>query len=325
MTHKNERGFVLATSLVLLLLMGMLTAAVFVSVESSQKSSMASESSTQAFYYAETAANYMAWALYNDADFDSYVYPSRVKLTGEFSFNEPAARSVRVGMNPDDTLVNPVASGDYKEWRANRGNPSGDQRVVKPDGTYVQYLLGKDVFGQLMYYDNDLLNRRALSLRSGQLYTFGTPKSDVDSLYKVHKQLPRYIMLSIDESGNITPSLPPYNNALPHHTDVMGVDYPENGALVWLTGGGRQDDLQIDPVDHYFAPVLTVTGGVVTYDPNGVYTGTIACNPTLALDTSIACSSTGLWLTDADYGLVIYALGYVRGRAQKLIRVVYKK
>lgn len=316
----GEEGFVLATSLVILLLMTMLTAAVFVSVDASQKSSVAAESSTQAFYNAETAVNYMGWALTNNADFDSYTYPQRVKATGEFSFNEPKARGTASAVDPYTYLPNPKRAGDFAEWRANRGNPSGDQRVIKLNGTYVKNAAGIDVYGQLMYYDNDPLSNRMISLQSSDLYTGGAIGSP--DMFEIHKRLPRYIRLDIDADGNITPAMPPYSSSAPHHGNVEGTDYPTNGALVWLTGGNRTDDYQLDPIDHFFADIFTVAGVI---DPYNVYTATIACLPSSATNTSIACSSTGTWLTDSDYGLVIYALGYVRGKAQKLIRVVYKK
>ncbi len=318
MIHRQkEQGFVLATSLVMLMLMTMLVTVIYMSIDSSRKSTAAAESSTEAFYYAETAANYMSWALYNNAEFDSYVYPSQVKTTGEFTFGEP---DVRTG-----DLPNPQSSGDFDEWKANRGNPSGNDRVVKPDGTVVKNAALLDAFGQLMYYDNSALAGRMVWLQNRTMFSQGG--NGFPTMYEIHTKLPRYIMLSIDPNdGSIVPSLPPVNAVAPWHNDVEGVDYPTNGAVVWLTGGNRTDDYQLAPTDNFFAPVFTIDAvGVVTYDPSGAYGGAFPCNPNAALSTSIACSSTGTWLTDADYGLVIYAIGYVGGKPQKLVRVVYKE
>ena len=321
--HQEEKGFVLATSLVMLLLMTLLTVAVYVSVDSSQKSSMAAESATEAFYYAETAANYMAWALYNNAEFDSYTYPDPVRtdLSGAANhrFGEPETR-------PGGGLDDSVAAGDFAEWDANRGNPSGED---------VFTVSGVDHYGQLMYYDNSTLANRMVWLRNKDMYSEGS--SGLPTMHKIHTKLPRYIMLSIDEYGNITPSMPPYSATSPHHGNVMGVDYPENGAIVWLTGGNRTDDHELAPIDNFFAPVFDFTNPLDATtrvnDPYGAYlmppSGTFPCDVALATSASKACNKpigtgTGQWLTGTEYGLVIYALGYVRGEAHKLIRVVYK-
>ncbi|MDX8380885.1 MAG: hypothetical protein R8M14_02090 [Ghiorsea sp.] len=338
----NESGFVLATSLVMLLLMTMLTAAVFVGVDSSQKSSMAAESSTEAFYYAETAANYMGWAMFNDAEFDSYTYPDAVKSSGEFRFEEADVRGTDPALDP---LVDPyaylpvpLAKGDFLEWRANRGNPSGDQSVATAIGADVLNSLGLTAFGQIMYYDNAPLNSRAIAFKANVLSSNGV--AGEPELFGIHTSLPRYIRLDIDAAGNITPSIPIYSAIVPHHGDVEGVDYPTNGALVWVTGGNRTDDLEIDPIDDYYEPLFNLLTG--KFDPVGAYTGTIggflagslAGGPltctSAPTQSSIACSKsllggagTGTWVTDADYGLVIYAIGYVRGRPQKLVRVIY--
>jgi len=335
----NESGFVLATSLVMLLLMTMLTAAVFVGVDSSQKSSMAAESSTEAFYYAETAANYMGWAMFNDAELDSFTYPNLVKvLPNDFKFVEADPRGTNPAVDPLARVASylpvPLAKGDFSEWQANRGNPSGDQSVMIAGGGPVLNAAGTTAFGQIMYYDNAPLNSRAIAFKANVLLSNGV--AGEPELFGIHTSLPRYIRLDIDAAGNITPSIPIYSATVPHHGDVEGVDYPTNGALVWLTGGNRTDDLEIDPIDDYYQPLIDrITGN---FDPVGAYTGTIGgslvggpltCTspPT---QSSIACSKsllggvgTGSWVTDAKYGLVIYALGYVRGQPQKLVRVVY--
>ncbi len=312
-----EQGFVLATSLVMLLLLTMLTAAVFISVDASQKSSVAAESSAEAFYYAETAVNYIGWALLNNAEFDSYTYPNPVKSTGEFSFEEPSPRGVDPvtdsSVDPYTYLPDPVAAGDYAEWRANRGNPSGDQWVTVTVGGVTT-----TTYGQLMYYDNAPLDSRMVSLRGGVLFSKAV-QGDV-TMHEIHKELPRYIRLDIDSDGNITPAIPVYSATAPHHGNVEGVDFPTNGAIVWVTGGNRTDDHVLDPIDHYASPLVRTSDGVG--DPYGNYTA-LACSTAALNGTEIACSTTGAWFTGSDYGLVIYAVGYVGGKARKVIRVVY--
>jgi len=318
--RKNESGFVLATTLVMLLLMTMLTAAVYVGVNTSQQSSDAAESSTEAFYYAETAANYMGWAILNDAEFDGY---------------DPDVRGTAA--DPYTYIIDPVATGDYSEWRANRGNPSSDQSVATSLGVDVANGSGVTALGQVMYYDNAPLNDRAIALKANVLWTNGAEGSP--ELFGIHTRLPRYIRLDVDAAGNITSSIPAFSAIAPHHGDVEGVDYPTNGALVWVTGGNRTDDFEIDPIDDYYEPLFDVIAGI--FDPYGAYTGTVGGDPvggpyggpltctTLPTQSSIACSKgllgagSGTWLTDADYSLVIYAIGYVRGKAQKLVRVIY--
>ena len=309
--EQREEGFVLATSLVMLMLMTMLITVIYMSIDSSRKSTAAAETSTEAFYYAETAVNYMSWSLYNNVEFDSYIYPNPVRtdLAGiaNNSFGEPADRATSTFFPkniPDHTVT-----GDLAEWLENPGNPSGEQSVV-------------GVPGQLMYYDNSPSANRALFLRGSKMYSPGkniaANKDKLPDMFEIRKRLPRYIMLSIDNNGNITPSMPPYQAALPHHGDVMGVDYPQNGAVVWLTGGNRTDDHVIDPVDHYNADIFT----------SGVYGG-LSCAigiPPVGPPTSndIACNAeTNVWMTGTQYGLVIYAIGYVNGRPTKIIRVVY--
>jgi len=306
MIHRQrEQGFVLATSLVMLMLMTMLITVIYMSIDSSVKSTAAAESSTEAFYYAETAANYMSWALYNNVDFDSYIYPDKVRNDnppgGNFTFAEPADRA-NTPLFPQN-IIDHTATGDLAEWRENPGNPSGDQSVV-------------GVAGQLMYYDNAPSANRALFLKASVMNPDPLGKQVLPDMFEIHKRLPRYIMLSIDGNGKITPSMPPYSAAVPHHGNVMGVDYPQNGAVVWLTGGNRTDDHVIDPVDHYNADIFT----------SGVYGG-LACSTVGAAapaPDSIACNAeTNSWMNGAQYGLVIYAIGYANGNASKIIRLVY--
>jgi len=367
--QSNEKGFILATSLVMMLLMTMLTAAVFISVDASQKSSMSAESSAEAYYYAETATNYMQWSLYNNVEFDSYTYPQIVRedivdtdpcvVAGiaapcAYKFGEPSPRGYDpanphpvTGLLSNDPYVylpTPEASGDYDEWRANRFNPSGND-------TFSFTVAGApvNIEGQLMYYDNSPLANRKVWYRSEDMYSnatadaYSTADAGQPELYGVYRYLPRYIMLSIDDYGQITPSMPPVNTALPWHgTDTgdleadikadKGVYYPKNGAIVWLTGGNRTDDYEIAPMDVYAAPAYNnrVNPGVWDSDLASPAYGGLPCTLTTTpaapgdmQNDSAACLTSGTWVDDVDYGLVIYAIGYVRGKPQRLVRVVY--
>ncbi|OIO71974.1 MAG: hypothetical protein CO186_00825 [Zetaproteobacteria bacterium CG_4_9_14_3_um_filter_49_83] len=334
----KERGFVLATSLVLLSLLTMLSIAVYFSTQVSQKTTASAESATEAFYYAETAVNYVSWALLNDAEFDSFIYPDAVDADGRFTFSEPDVR----GALPDPELV-----GDRKEWLSNIGNPSGDDSV---SGTFDNKLN----FGQLMYMDNRPIADRTISW----------PNSASPVLFNISKELPRYIRLDIDENGDITVALPPYSPNFPHHGTEKGVDIPLNGAVVWLTAGDKQKDRYLYPVDMYAAPFLDVyshsivdsnkkrwpwqrdasgnipvdASGNKMYiplqdglgreypDPLGSYYQNIPCD-ILAMETTssqiLACDGTsGEWLQSGQYGLVAYAVGFVNGKARKMIRTV---
>ena len=327
----SEKGFVLATSLVMLLLLTMLSIAVYFSTQISQKTSASAESTTEAFYYAETAINYVTWAIiHNDAEFDGYTYPQAVKATGEFTFAEPEVRP----------SFDPYAVGDAEEFKINMGNPGGDDAVIGSfDGKQNHY-------GDIMYYDNSPLASRFYAWDSTT-----PPASPV--FFEISKKLPRYIRLDIDAYGNITPAMPPYDAALPHHGTTIGLDIPRNGAVVWLTGGDKDKDIHLYPVDFYAATLLdfytnpAVAGafhnasGSLKFPAD--YTGkpyffAAPEYPDYPLPCSVAdyyaqvsggnskivaCdATTGTWLNREDYRLIAYAIGYVNGKARKMIRAV---
>jgi len=335
MNHE-EKGFILATSLVMLLLMTMLTAAVFISVDSSQKSSSAAESATEAFYYAETAVNYMGWALVNNAEFDSYTYPQVVRTASpsgdNYTFGEPENRGGG-GFNP---LLDALASGDLLEWMSNRGNPSVEDSVPCAFDSCIVAGVHRQYAGQLHYLDNRPLATRGLVW-----------PDTIPEINDIHQILPRYIRLDIDSYGNITPAMPPYDNyAAPYHGSVVGVDIPENGAIVWLTIGNAEKDIALSPMDRDFAPFVdgtasltpivtdmspfTAKSPLVNYlttevfsTPLGTYYQNFPCDIS-SYDFSIhyACDEdTNAWLTTVDFSLVAYAIGYVNGKPKKLIRV----
>ncbi|MDQ6982497.1 MAG: PilX N-terminal domain-containing pilus assembly protein, partial [Mariprofundus sp.] len=68
-TRGNDRGFVLVTSLILLSLLTLMSVAMFYTNRSATQTSSGAQNSTEAYYYAESAVNYIAWALINDAEF----------------------------------------------------------------------------------------------------------------------------------------------------------------------------------------------------------------------------------------------------------------
>jgi len=347
----KDKGFVLPTSLVMMLLMTVLSIGVYYGVSVSQSTSASAKSSTEAFYYAETGANYLIWALKNDAEFDSYTYTGLVDSvatggTNRYTFGEPDAR-------PGTTLSDPNAVGDYTEWKANKGNPSAEDTV---EAELVLYA-GVGYGGQLKYFDNSALASRPVCHPSSLC---GGTAPVLDG---INIKAPRYIRLDIAADGQITPALPPYNstNAL-HHGSTVGVDVPLNGAIVWLTGGDSTTDRRLEPIDKYFAPLQDGNGKAIVTSANVVGALSLVSNWPLAdvapqgafrnpvtgwlayknvnthcniydqdvtqpsgvhPDLLIACDKeNGGWLQSNQYGLVAYVVGYVDGKARKLLRIV---
>ncbi|MDQ6995255.1 MAG: PilX N-terminal domain-containing pilus assembly protein, partial [Mariprofundaceae bacterium] len=381
--HTSEQGFILATSLVMLVLLTMLSIATYYGTVISQQTSETAQSATQAYYYAETGLNYVAWALKNDAELDAY---------------DPSARNNRDGT----VALNAFAVGDRREWEANKGNPSNQQKIQQVfKGDVAPFV---DVYGQLGYFDNRSFDKRpvafqAISAVSSDTYTFGTVGSPV--FHDIYTQLSGYIRLDIDAYGQITPSFSPYdqhgNNAHLCNGQTVG-DIPCNGAIVWLTAGDPYTDRVLYPIDPYVAaplsdiygnslalsaaqpapiisaacmadiqscnltnplpvaqtcqaaigncvslsaPVLTsvdVYSGAIQKqmkDPYPAYYRGLPCDLSLfVLDKNhMACEQptdpatgkvtggTGTWLDGGKYGLVVYAIGFSRGKARKMIRM----
>jgi len=333
--EKTEKGFVLATSLVMLMLLTTLSIATYYGTVVSQQTSASAASSTQAYYYAETGLNYMAWALKNDAELDGYNPPDRRDPYGALTLNS-------------------ASSGDRREWEANQGNPS------KLDSVYALLTPPQaSVSGQLRYFDNRDLYSRPVGLSGGQTLTRGVSGSPIFS--DIYAQLSGYIRLDIDAYGNIVSSLSPYtngasNHALPTHIchgQTVG-DVPCNGAVVWLTAGDPYSDFQLFSVDLYAAPLRDKYGTpLATSTLHGVnaslawasnpaipdawgrivninlpsYYSQLPCDVYTYTNADIACDAvSGKWLTgNAGLGgvhLVGYAIGYSDGKARKMIRMV---
>jgi len=69
MLHKEqERGFVLITTLVVLMILTIMAIGLYFRSAVNQQTSVSDRDATKAYYMAETALNYMAWALHSDPD-----------------------------------------------------------------------------------------------------------------------------------------------------------------------------------------------------------------------------------------------------------------
>ncbi len=285
----KEEGFVLATSLLLLMLLTMLAVSVFYSANVSQQTSAAARDGTEAFYYAETGINYIAWALKNDAEFDSFPtgIVKRLPANGGV-FDEP--KFPKSPPLPKNFLI---TVGDRYELFANLSDPGP---------TAISDTSTAGTTGQVMYFDNTHLADRAVCW-SGIPTTPPTPtrcknKAGIPILPVfdgINKKLPRYIMLTIDTSGKITPIIP----ALPHGAAV-GTDIPKNGAIVWITAGGTNEDAEILSLTDPACLAVGIPAG------DSCYQGASAAKPTAV----------------PIYGIVAYAIGYVNGRALRMIRSV---
>jgi len=287
----GEEGFVLVTSLVILALLTILAVGVMFSSLVSQQTSAAARDSTIAFYYAETGFNYIAWTLNNDAEFDSYA-PIVQRASGVFA--EPAL----------PTSPAPSTVGDRTELFAN---------LLDPGPTAISDTLAAGTSGQVMYLDNMLIVNRTLQW---PLPTDAGGNPILPVFSNISVSLPRYIKLEIDLNGLLTPTIP----ALPHaNPPVAGVDVPNNGAIVWVTAGDATEDAKI------FTPL----------DPNNVNAsceadGNCPCRtgapspPVQPYQPGQSCyiTASGVASWVYTYGLVAYSIGYVNGKAFRMIRAV---
>ena len=346
---ERERGFVLVTSLVLLSLLTLMSLGMFYSSRSAIQVSSGAQRSTEAYYYSETAINYISWALAYDADFDSFDYSANVYQHGAFA--EPPTSNASI-------------NGDYREWGAFMWNPGA---TVKNSDS------GGGIAGQVKYFDNSPMKDRAICFEDVNVFSncIDTRLPVADRvpivMFQISVKLPRYIKLEIASDGSITPSIP----KLPHRSPssstpgpIVGEDIPNNGAVVWLTAvdpNNPNRDIEIFPLD----PTTTnpqLYGGVVPSLDQCISGGTMAdcpCNKNdiyFDLATTAACDAhggasgiSGLYGTQnqsngqypvvngaydaiatdigrwtAKYGIVAYAIGYVNGRPSHLIRSVIR-
>jgi len=294
--RQSEQGFVLATALVMLSLMTLLAVAMYYNSKSAIQISSTAQHSTEGHYYAETAVNYMIWAFNNDAEFDSYDYGS----------------GSLIGNSQPSNISNASSVGDKEEL---------SQWVWDP-GPTVMSDASADLTGQVMYFDNTPMGSRAIctgyfdSAVSTDGHYFSNcvnlhpsvlPRDRVaPSLYQISARLPRYIMLEIDSAGVVTPSIP----ALPHPTPpVRGTDIPTNGAIAWLTTGNLKMDFEVDASRNQ-------CGGTIPADAKGCDMNPPAGNSNGWLH-SVAPFTTN---KEDQYGVVVYAIGYVNGRPSSIIR-----
>jgi len=212
--NKSEQGFVLPTAIITLSLMALMSVGMYISGRTAIQVGNSAQQSTEGHYFAETAVNYMVWALRNDAEFDSYKYDGTNKL-----FGEP--------LSP----TNAASIGDWYELMDNLSNPG--PTAANSDSS------GGGIVGQLMYFDNRPLADRSLVW---PLPVIGG-SIQYPTLYHISTTLSRYIRLDIDSTGSVTPVIP----TLPHPaTPVVGTDIPDNGAVVWMTTGNVAMDFEVD-------------------------------------------------------------------------------
>ncbi len=173
--REDEHGFVLITSLITLGLMLVLSIGLWYRSAMNQQISSHGQQSAQALYYAESAINYLAWALANDAELD-----------GEDTKNGGT------DLIPGTTNANTV--GDWSEFVADTFRPG-------PTSTG-----GSD--GQLAYFDN-----RPIADRNGLAFDSANPSAlspDLSALIS-NNQMPAHLVLNISTSGHITLASPSYS------------------------------------------------------------------------------------------------------------------
>ncbi len=300
----QQRGFILVTALIMLSLLTLLSLGMYMSSRSATQTSASAQKNTEAYYYAETAINYISWALNNDAELDDFTYSGTYQAA---PFGEPNAPS------------NAAAVGDLTELKSYLWypGPTGQAGTNAVDTNSTAY-----TSGQLMYFDNSPMGQRYVCMQNASNFpdcidvTVKPANRAAPVMENISTKLPRYIKLEIASTGVVTPSIP----SLPHHnTPVVGEDIPLNGAVVWLTavGADPDKDIEIFPLDPH-----SIYGGV---QPSACSGGTLPNCPCNSADTSFATAqacdaNTRVWLS--DYGLAAYAIGYVNGKPSKLLRAV---
>jgi len=340
MRVKTQKGFILISSLLLLTLLSMLAAAMFYVSRTGTQSSASAEHSTEATYYTETAINYMAWALANDAEFDSFNY------TGSYVHGAFAAPSVHASAPKLETFY-----GDLSELM---GWDGGLQVGIPADpGPTIISDSGNGIVGQVKYFDNTPMKDRALCFEDQDVFNNCTditvaPGARVSPvMHNISVRLPRYIKLDIADDGAIAPSIPrlPHHNPpeIEHDRNADGTydhngDIPKNGAIVWITAGDRNNPAR--DVEICFAPysagVFNLTGfnggvmSAVNCSCNNVMPAEwYACdahananaNPAAPVALgAYGAANMGAWIS--GYSIVAYAIGYVNGKPINMLRAV---
>jgi len=338
--HRSEQGFVLVTALIMLSLLTLMSLAMFYASRSSTQTSATAQTSTEAYYYAETAVHYVAWALANDAEFDNFAYTGAYQAS---PFGEPNVPSTAATV------------GDFTELRTYLWNPgptgqAGSSAVDTNASPYTS--------GQLMYFDNSPLTQRYVCMQDAASFsncidvTVDPASRFSPTMQAISTKLPRYIKLEIASTGVVTASIP----SLPHRNPpVTGEDTPFNGAIVWLTAVDATDpdkDIEIFPLDPAGAyggtlpESCTVLGSCpckapATLDPLQPYQPDPADPQYNFFIAAQACNANPLqsddpnlpdYLSTTDpsyvspwlstYGVAAYAIGYVNGKPSQLLRAV---
>jgi len=159
--------------------------------------------------------------------------------------------------------------------------------------------------GQLMYFDNTPLGNRAVCWPANSSCD---PNASSPVFSGINVKLPRYIMLEIGMDGNIppkpiiTPTIPALltTTGPPYHGTVVGTDVPNNGVIVWITAGNASEDAEIPSLDACTANPAPASGQ--------------SCYLRATAGTTQTAKST--------YGIVAYAIGYVNGKARRMLRAV---
>jgi len=350
----QQKGFILVTALIMLSLLTLLSLGMYMSSRSATQTSASAQRTAEAYYYAETAINYISWALANDAEFDNFTYTGTYQAA---PFGEPNVPSTAASV------------GDFTELKTYLWAPGP---VGQAGSSAVDTIPSDWTSGQLVYFDNSPLAQRYVCMQDATAFSNCIDVS-VDpatrvapTMEQISTKLPRYIKLEISSTGVVTPSIP----SLPHRNPpVTGEDVPVNGAVAWLTAvdiANPDKDIELFPLDPAKDPAdLTrgVNGGIdpktcnvdivdlnglpVATDvdgrsllksvcpctaPNAVYD--VNQNPVYQADpvdvnyapfmAAQACqklpNNQGKWLS--NYGVAAYAIGYVNGKPSKLLRAV---
>jgi len=330
--QEPERGFVLATALVMLSLLTLLAVAMYYNSKSATQISSTAQHSTEGHYYAETAVNYMIWAYNNDAEFDNF--DAIVAKSG--GFNEPSKPSPPNG--PDASTV-----GDREELNADLSNPGPTEISDTSDKGICNPAALESC--QVMYFDNSPLEKRAIcTVYIDPANTDPSPfpfsncvnlaadpgDRTAPTLYQINTKLPRYIQLDISDGtstdpasvnyppvGKITPSIPVLINSTPDVPPYHNPgDVPNNGAIVWLTTGNSKMDFEVDPALNCTGLAPADAKACDANPSTSVYLdGWLLSNSVRNPTTSPKSSGE-----EDQYGVVVYAIGYVNGRPSSIIR-----
>jgi len=93
-SQSNERGFILITSMVVLLILTVMAVGLYFRSVVNQKTSISDRDATKAYYLAEAGLNYITWALYAD--------PSNAAANNSSSLDgDGAADNAEIQTNPD--------------------------------------------------------------------------------------------------------------------------------------------------------------------------------------------------------------------------------